>query len=99
MASAHIICCHCGATPAKALKLTRMKSATAATLGAEAKKCGDRRRRTLVDVRRPHVEGHGRDLEGDADEQEHQTEDQADVLCGAGRLAELGNGREARSNP
>jgi len=38
MASALITCCHWGATPAKALKLTRMNSATAATLGAEARK-------------------------------------------------------------
>jgi hypothetical protein len=46
----------------------------AATFGAEAKKGGDRRRRAFVYVRRPHVERHGRDLEGDAGEDEHQAE-------------------------
>ena len=35
---------------------------------------GDRRRRSLVDVRRPHVEGHRGNLEAKADEQEHKAE-------------------------
>ena len=40
---------------------------------------GDRRRRAFVDVRRPHVERHGRDLEGEAGEQEDEAEDDADA--------------------
>ena len=42
-----------------------------------------RRRRALVDVRRPHVERHGRDLEAEAGEQEHQAEDQPDAALAA----------------
>ena len=38
-----------------------------------------RRRRALVDVRRPHVERHRRDLEAEAGEQEHEAEDQPDA--------------------
>ena len=38
----------------------------------------DRRRRAFVDVRRPHVERHGGDLEGEPGDQEDQAEDQAD---------------------
>ena len=34
----------------------------------------DRRRRAFVDVGRPHVKGHRRDLEGDAREHEHEAE-------------------------
>ena len=37
----------------------------------------DRRRRAFVDVRRPHVERHGGDLEGEADQHEHDADDQA----------------------
>ncbi len=37
------------------------------------------RRRAVVDVRHPHVERHGAELEGDADDDERQAEDQAEV--------------------
>ena len=66
-------------------------------LGRGGEEGGDRRRRALVDVGRPHVERHRRDLEGEADEQEHEAEDQADVLAGAGRaLRDGGDAGEAR---
>src|SRR3546814_13569262 len=39
---------------------------------------GDRRRRALVDVGRPHVEGHRRDLEGEAGGKEHDADDEPD---------------------
>ena len=42
-----------------------------------------RRRRALIDVRRPHMERHGGELEGDARQEEHQAEDQADGALGA----------------
>ena len=35
---------------------------------------GDRQRRALVGVRRPHVEGHGRDLEAEAGDDQRQAE-------------------------
>ena len=43
----------------------------------------DRRRRALIDVRRPHVERHGGDLEAEAGEQKNQAEDQPDAAVGA----------------
>ena len=43
-----------------------------------------RRRRAFVDVGRPHVERHGRDLEGEAGEHEDQAEDQAELPLAAG---------------
>ena len=46
-------------------------------LGCGGKKGGDRRRRAFVDVGRPHVERHRRDLEGQPDQHEHQTEQHA----------------------
>ena len=42
-----------------------------------------RRRGALVDVRRPHVERHRRDLEGQAGQDEDQPEDQAELASGA----------------
>ena len=44
-----------------------------------------RRRRAFVDVRRPHVERHGRDLEAEAGEQEDQAEHEADIRGRRGR--------------
>ena len=65
-------------------------------LGRGREESRDRRRRALVDVGRPHVEGHRRDLEGDADEQEHEAEDQADVLRRPRRLGHRGDRGKAR---
>ena len=44
---------------------------------------GDRRRRALIDVGRPHVERHGRDLEGEAGQHEDEAEDQAELALAA----------------
>ena len=52
-------------------------------LGGGGEERGDRRRRAFVDVGRPHVERHGRDLEGKAGEQEDQAEDQAELAVAA----------------
>jgi len=68
--------------PANGPSVTRISSAMAAAFGAAAKKGCDRRRRALVDVGRPHVERHGRDLEGDTDQQEDEADDKA-VSCAA----------------
>ena len=43
-------------------------------LDARGHEGGHRRRRALVDVGRPHVEGHARDLEAEADEQQGRAE-------------------------
>ena len=85
--------------PAKAPSVTRISSAMAASLGRGGEEGGDRRRRALVDVGRPHVERHGGDLEGEADQQEHEADDQADVLRRRrSALRGRGDGGEARSS-
>ena len=43
-----------------------------------SKEGGDRRRRAFVDVGRPHMERHRRDLEGEADGDQHDADDEAD---------------------
>ena len=47
-------------------------------LGRRGEEGGDRCRRALVDVRRPHVERHGGNLEGEAGDEEDKAEDEAD---------------------
>ena len=59
--------------------VARAKIAMRGDLGRGGEERRHRRRRALVDVRRPHVERHRRDLEAEAGEQEHQAEDQADA--------------------
>ena len=63
-------------------------------LGRGGEEGGDRRRRAFIDVGRPHVERHGRDLEGKAGKHEDQAEDQAELALGAaerrGDLLEAG---------
>mmetsp|Transcript_18462 Transcript_18462/g.30078 ORF Transcript_18462/g.30078 Transcript_18462/m.30078 type:complete len:709 (-) Transcript_18462:9727-11853(-) len=60
-------------------------------------RCGkegrDRRGRTFIDVRRPHVEGHGRNLEGKARHQEHEAKQEAQRHV---VLRHLHNAREQR---
>ena len=48
-------------------------------LGGGGKKRRHRRRRALIDVGRPHVERHRRNLEAEPREQEHQAEHEADA--------------------
>ena len=67
--------------------VARTNIAMAAIFGRGGEERGDRRRRALVDVGRPHVERHRRDLEAEAGEQEHQPEDQADAGACAAALA------------
>ena len=55
-------------------------------LGRAGEEGHDRRRRALVDVRRPHVERRGGDLEGQTADQEDQAEDQADIEIGRRRM-------------
>ncbi len=49
-------------------------------LGRRREEGGDRRRRAFIDVRRPHVERHGGDLEGQAGAEEHDADDEAERL-------------------
>ena len=65
-------------SPAKASNSTRDEQRHRRDLRRGGEEGGDRRRRALVDVGRPHVERHGRDLEGEAREQEDEAEDQPD---------------------
>ena len=67
-------------------------------LGRGGEEGGDRRRRALVDVGRPHVERHGGDLEGEADQQEHEADDEADVLRRRLALRHRGDDRRSRSS-
>ena len=53
-----------------------------------------RRRRALVDVGRPHVERHGRDLEAEAREQEHEAESEPDAALPGG-LRDAGEAHRA----
>ena len=91
MATNTTICCHCGVMPGNAVIGARTNIAIAGDLRRGGEERRDRRRRALVDVRRPHVERHGRDLEAEAGEQEHQAEDQPDAAL----LARLGDAGEA----
>ena len=49
-----------------------------------------RRRRAFIDVGRPHVERHRRNLEAEADEHKHQAEDQPEIGALVGRLGDPG---------
>ena len=48
-------------------------------LGGGGEIGGDRRGRAFIHIGRPHMERHGGDLEGQARDQEHKAEDQADA--------------------
>jgi len=76
--------------------VTRISQRHGGGLRRGGEKGCDRRRRALVDVGRPHVERHGRDLEGDTDQQEDEADDKADILRCGGRLGGGGDGGEAR---
>ena len=89
-----MICCQSGAIGSKALDGDAHEQRHRRHLRRRGEEGGDRRRRALVDVRRPHVERHGRDLEGQAGEHEDQAEDQAELALAAaergGDLLEAG---------
>ena len=68
-------------------------------LGGRCEEGRHRRGRTLIDVRRPHVEGHGGDLEGEAGDHEDEAEDCTQRRTAAGEIGgdagELGGAGEA----
>ena len=51
-------------------------------LGRRADEQRDRRRRALIDIRQPHMERRGAELEGDAGQHEHHAETQQHRRCG-----------------
>ncbi len=88
------ICCQSAAMGSKALHGDAHQQRHRRHLRRGREEGGDRRRRALVDVRRPHVERHGRDLEGEAGEHEDEAEDQAELALAPG-LSTGGDAREA----
>ena len=62
------ICCQSGVIGAKGADDDADEQRHRRDLGRGGEEGGDRRRRAFVDVGRPHVERHGRDLEGEAGE-------------------------------
>ena len=68
-----------GTKPAARACVKRSSSAMAATFGAPAKNAVTGVGAPSIDVRRPHMERHGRNFEREPDEHEHEADDQADV--------------------
>ncbi len=71
------ICCQSAVIGAKASMTTRISSAMRGELWRGGEEGGHRRRRALIDVGRPHVERHRRDLEGEAGQHEDEADDEA----------------------
>ena len=76
-----MICCHCTEDAREGIDEDARRHRHAGHLGRGGEERRHRRRRALVDVRRPHVERHGRDLEGDAGGDEDEAEDDADAAA------------------
>ena len=82
------ICCHCDTMPGKCGQRHPREHRQRRDFRRGGKERGHRRRRALIDVGRPHMERHRRDLEAEPGEQEHQAEHEADA-------AGLRGGRDA----
>ena len=87
MATNTTICCHCVDHARKRHDGCAHEHGDAGDLGRGGEEGGDRRRRALIDVGRPHMERHRRDLEAEAGEQENEPEHQAQM---SGTRAALG---------
>ena len=96
MARKVTICCHSCVTDGKAANSVRTVERHGGELWRRGEEGGDRRRRALIDVRRPHMERDRRDLEGEAGHQEDEAEDEAEI--GARRLHRGGDVGEQRSS-
>ena len=86
-----MICCHWPSDAGKGVDEDAHRHRHAGHLGRGGEEGGHRRRRALVDVGRPHVERHGRDLEGDAGGDEDEAEDQAEPALALQRRGDAGN--------
>ena len=71
---------------------TRTAIAMPAIFGRRGEEGRHRRRRALIDVGRPHVERHRRDLEGDAGGDEDEAEDDAEAGVALQRRRDGGEG-------
>ena len=88
------ICCHCVVMPGNATTAARTNMAMPATFRRGGEKRRHRRRRAFVNVRRPHMERHRRNLEAEAGEQKNEAEDQSDPAMRGG-LRDAGKGHGA----
>ena len=98
MATKTTICCHCVGDAGEGADRGAHEQRDRGDLRRGGEEGGDRRRRALVDVGRPHVERHGGDLEGEPGDQEDEAEDQADAVrpgVAAAMPAKLGRAGEA----
>ena len=93
MATNTMICCHCTAMVGNARHGDAHEQRHGGDFGRGGKERRDRGRRALIDVRRPHMERHRRDLEAEPGEQEHETERQAEPALRGG-LRDAGNDTE-----
>ena len=96
MATKTTICCQEWVMPGKRHDGRAHENRDAGHLGRGGKERRHRRRRAFVDVRRPHVERHGGNLEAEAGEQEHQPEDQAEPCPVLRRRGDAGKTRWCR---
>ena len=71
------ICCHCAGDAGEGDDRGAHEHGDAGDLGRGGEEGRHRRRRAFIDVRRPHMERHRRDLEAEAGEQEDEAEDQS----------------------
>ena len=85
-----MICCHCVVIAGNAVMMTRTRDRDGGDLRRGGEKRGDRRRRTFIDVGRPHVERHGRHFEGETDHEEDEAENDACRGSGGDRRGDAG---------
>ena len=83
-----MICCHCGDHMAERLHHDPHEQTHGRQLGRRGEESSHRRGRALVDIRRPHMERHGRNLEGQAGDDQHDADDNAHGRNTAGRLGQ-----------
>ena len=74
-----MICCHWPAMLGEGVHRRADEDCDGRNLGRGGEQSGDRCRRAFVNVGRPHMEWHRRDLEAEAGEQKYQAEDKTDA--------------------
>ena len=84
MATKTTICCHCDGDAGKRHDGGAHEHGDAGDFWGRGKERRHRGRRAFIDVRRPHVERHGGNLEAEAGEQKNQAEDQPDAAMRRG---------------
>ena len=89
------ICCQSGTIAGERRDHGADEERHGGDLGRGGEEGGDRRRRAFIDIGRPHVERHGRHLEGKAGDDEDEAEDEAEA--GTAAVDRRGDLRESRS--